>query len=167
MAASKSKVRKPYRRIESAEKNKGADFILAHLVKGSERETKKTAPAKVAIPKPPEEILDATGMREWRRICQIMIDDGTLSDLDLTTLVLYCDAWADFVRACRELKKKDSGIVQTGKTNGGKFRNPWYDIKKKAMQEMTTYSVVLGFSARDRKNKGMAADAPANPFDKI
>lgn len=167
MARQKSPYRRPHRKIKSAEKNHGTDSILSMLVKNGEKQQAPAAPVKREVPKPPYDVLDKVGMAEWKRVCEVMIENGTLTDLDLTTLMLHCVACSDFVKACNELKKAKAAPVQQGKKNGGLFRNPWYDIQKKAAQEMNTYSVILGFSQRDRKNKGSQPDTPANEFDRI
>jgi len=174
MAPQKSRARKPSRKIKSAPRKAGTDSILLSLAKNNADTAPKAAtPAKRFMPPPPTDVLDGVGAKEWKRVCELLSDDDMLTELDTSTLMLYCDAFSDFHRAVKELKKKDEGIVKTGKTNGGQFRNPWYDIKKKAAQEMNQYSVLLGFSPHDRARIKRASqptgngNQPPNEFDGI
>ena len=170
----KSRVRKSRRILKSVPKNKKADSILSLIGNAAGKAgDSQSKPITRFMPEPPTEVLDAVGIKEWHRVCDLLSDDGILTELDTGTLMLYCDAFSDFHRAVQELKKENDEIIKIGKKNGGQWRNPWYDVKKRAAQEMNQYSVLLGFSPHDRARIKRTAGAntpptqPANPFDAI
>ena len=173
MAPQKGRTRKPHRKLKSAAKNPATNSILSIIQKNESKATGKDQPRPARfMPPAPTDVLDDVGVKEWQRVCELLADDGLLTELDTSTLMLYCDAFSDFHKAVAELKKENNQVVKTGKKNGGQFRNPWYDIKKKAAAEMNAYSVLLGFSPHDRARIKRTAvtppgGAPANEFDNI
>lgn len=176
MGIQKRKARKPRRpnsKINSNRSKTKSDSILSLI--GQQAEA--SAPAKpepLRAPPAPVDLLDDIGIKEWQRVAELLTEGGLLTDLDTGVLMLYCDAYSDFVRAVRELKKTDKAeqIIKTGKRNNGQYRNPWYDVKKKAGQEMAQYAAVLGLTAYDRGrisgNGGKKPERrPANEFDEF
>jgi P27 family predicted phage terminase small subunit len=146
------------------------DSVLSLLVKNNATEKPKENKAD-KLPQPPADLLDAVGVEEWKRVVGLLSAMGLVTELDVTTLILYCDAYSDFAQAVKEMKKTQRDIIKTGNQRGGQYRNPWYDVKKKAAAEMNQYSTMLGLSPLDRaKMRGATSlpnDAPENPFDAI
>jgi P27 family predicted phage terminase small subunit len=174
MSQHKSRTVAPHRRIKSALKKQRTDSNMDLLIKNAAEpkpsdEKKKTK----SFPKPPAGMLTAVGLAKWREVCEkLQAEYGDVNDLDSNTILFYCDAWQDYVRAVSELKKTKHDIIKRGERNGGQFRNPWHDVKKKAVEEMMRLSAMLGLSEYDRaKIKGASrAASPStapNEFDKL
>lgn len=172
MPTNQNKKRGTYKTKSAPNKN-ATDSVLQMLVDNGKAITKKTADKKPAkLPEPPPGLLDAVGVKEWKRVAELLSIMGVITELDTTAMLLYCDAYSDFVRAVTELTKTKRDIIKSGKNNGGQYRNPWYDVKKKAAAEMNQYSAMLGLSPHDRAKMKSLKPPPAgggtgNEFDNI
>ncbi len=155
---------KPHRRYNKP-------TIITKLLNERTTHTENKAEPKplAKIPDPPKS-LGKEARAEWNRITKILLPFGLVTELDVPSLVLYCDAFATYNRANEELNKKGQDIVMTGK-NGGKYRNIWYEVRKKSGEDMSKYMALFGLSPGDRSRlKSKVPDpskAPKNDFDDL
>ena len=56
------------------------------------------------MPTPPR-TLDKKGKKEWRRMAKVLMGLGLLTELDLTALHMYCDAYERWRKYSAELEK--------------------------------------------------------------
>jgi P27 family predicted phage terminase small subunit len=115
--------------------------------------------------------LSEEAQAEWTRVSQELYDLGLLGNVDRAGLAGYCEAWADWVMACNEVKRLGMVIkidetvhekhFKNGKSiidrNSGKLiENPYYSVKKKSAEMMLRFLVEFGMtpSARSRIDIG-------------
>lgn len=147
--------------------------LLDTVRKQNQEENKEVAAPrpKTEIPEPPI-TLDEVALAEWKIVTEYLAKYRLIAKVDRYTIAMYCDAvslWEHAGKRINSAKKKN--IVIQGKRDGGKYRNPWFDIRQKAAQDIFKYSALLGLSAGDRgRLKTDTPDPDAdedNPFAKI
>jgi P27 family predicted phage terminase small subunit len=107
---------------------------------------KAEARLRVAIPPMPSHLL-GEARREWKRISQLLFDAGLVTQVDRGALAAYCQSWARWVKAEREIKKKSEvvyGIHGTLKTN------PWVGVSRGALEEMRKFLLEFGLTPSSR-----------------
>jgi len=94
--------------------------------------------------KPP--FLDATGRREWNRMCKLLEPLGLLSAIDGAALGIYCQAFSRLVEAEKAIA--ENGIVHVEglclKTR------PEVLIAEKAMRTLRTMAAEFGMTPSSR-----------------
>ena len=95
----------------------------------------------------PPEILDETAVTEWNRVAPILTKYRILSDLDKTTLALYCQSWADYC-AYTEVVRRDGTTYET--PMGQIKTRPEVAMRRNAWQEIIRVSLEFGFSPSSR-----------------
>lgn len=98
------------------------------------------------IPTCPSHLL-GEARREWKRITQELYHAGLLTIVDRAALAGYCQAWARWVKAEKELNKR--GEVEIG-VNGTLKVSPWHTVAKNAKEEMRKFLVEFGMSPASR-----------------
>jgi len=91
--------------------------------------------------------LDPEAKREWRRITKVLIELGLYTELDRAALIMYCQAWALYVKAQKELATTD--LVLTG-TKGGQYQSPWLGISNRAHGQLRAMLAEFGLSPAQR-----------------
>lgn len=107
---------------------------------------KAEARVRVAIPPMPSHLL-GEARREWKRISQLLFDAGLVTSFDRGALAAYCQSWARWVKAEREVKKK--GEVVYG-VHGTLKKNPWVGISRDALEEMRKFLLEFGLTPSSR-----------------
>lgn len=150
-----------------------APTVLNTLRKKNKEEAKAVAAPrpKTEIPEPPA-TLDAVALEEWKVITEHLAKHKLIAKIDRYIVAMYCDAVSMWIYSGEQIiKAKKENIVMQGKRDGGKYRNPWFDIRQKAQQDIFRYSALLGLSAGDRSRLKTGTPAPEddedNPFAKI
>lgn len=100
----------------------------------------------VVIPDPPKHF-EGEALAEWKRITGELQTLRLVSNIDRAALVSYCQAWADYVKACDTIE--DEGEVITSE-KGGLYQNPWVSIKNSAMDRMVRISAEFGMTPSSR-----------------
>ena len=115
------------------------------------------------IPDPPDLLVDEA-LIEWDRITSELNKVGILSHLDLAVVSAYCQAWARWLDAEKNLSKTGPVVKAP---SGYPILNPWLTIANKALQQVQRLACELGLtpSARTRINLDLKADEPT-AFDK-
>lgn len=117
-------------------------------------------------PKPPVSIpscpsgLSAGAKAEWRRIAPALEDMGLLSQIDRAALAGYCELYARWQKAEREIQKpaaKGGGEVVTT-PNGSLQVSPWVSISRAALSEMRKFASEFGLTPASRSK--VSAEPP-------
>ena len=98
------------------------------------------------IPRCPSHLPDAA-KTEWRRITKELHALGLLSRIDRAALVAYCQAWADYIEADKEITEQGSVIISE---KGGMYQNPWVGIKNSALNRIVKISAEFGMTPSSR-----------------
>ena len=104
------------------------------------------------IPQPPTH-LSPDARKEWKRITPLLKELGIISEIDMTSLAMYCQSWGEHVKAEREIKKT-GGQVIAEKDEEGKIlrlaKNPWLSVSKDARLLAHKFLVEFGLTPASR-----------------
>lgn len=92
--------------------------------------------------------LDSTAKKEYKRILKNLKDIDIIGNLDRDNLIVYANAYSIYVKACKEIKKKDFKPIVI--TKMGERPNPVYTIMEQAKRQMDSAGNALGMSASSR-----------------
>ena len=126
----------------------------------------------------------AEAKREWKRITPQLERYGLVSHLDRAALVMYCQAWAEYVwlkKMVSDLMKKadvgranaeaegrewfgDDGFKITSATGGYSY-SPYGAAAKRAADEVGKYLQAFGLSPSSRGRVTTSNNRQANLFD--
>ena len=115
------------------------------------------AKPRTVIPDPPE-ILKDEALAEWRRITLLLAEVGLIAKLDRAVIAGYCQAWARYVEAERQLVT--TGLIIKA-ANGFPMQSPYLSIANKALDQVRQMSEQIGLSGSAR-SRIKAADAPGD-----
>lgn len=97
---------------------------------------------------------------EWRRIVPELDALGMLTQVDRTTLAVYCQQVAIFKEATNIVTR---GILTTGQ-KGEPVKNPALQVLRDSARLIATYSSMFGLSPSDRARiLSAGADVPGGP----
>ena len=124
-------------------------------LRGNPRKQKKTnAPEyETAIPEPPKH-LDPVAVAEWYRVAEIMAGMQTITNLDRSILMVYCQTHSDLEHLTTQAKSENQ-FLET--PNGYVYENPKHVRIVKLRKELQTYAAELGFSPTSRNKVQMVA----------
>lgn len=100
----------------------------------------------VAAPECPPH-LEGEARNEYKRITAELVKLKILSEVDRAALVAYCQAWGDYVRATKEIKKEGEVLYSD---KGNAYINPWKNIQTSAMDRMLRFSAEFGMTPSSR-----------------
>jgi len=124
----------------------------------------KEASPELGIPTAPT-WLDREAKAEWRRVSKLLDEMTVLAITDRSALALMCQAWSDFLRLKREVKKEG----ETFKTSTGYLaKNPKVTIMNEAFQRWYKLMIEFGLtpSARAGVMRSTAAGVVQPPAPK-
>lgn len=125
----------------------------------------KTPPNfKRIAPKPPT-WLTREAAAEWRRVVPGLQRLDLLKEEDRGTLVAYCETWATFVQATRDLKAARSLTMLN--PMGMRVARPEVAIARNAAKELRAFSNLFGLSPSAEMALGKVTDDDGeedNPF---
>ena len=84
---------------------------------------------------------------EWDRVVEILTESGTITTLDRSALMCYCDAFAAY-QANKTLS--DKAEWYTNEKTGGKSIAPWVKLRDEADQRMRMWAGELGMTPSSR-----------------
>ena len=89
---------------------KVVDMQSAHLTQ-KDRQKKKQEECEIAtgnedLEKPPAWLLNAEAKKEWKRITAELKKIEIVGNLDYVNLACYCNAYANYVKVTKQLKKR-------------------------------------------------------------
>ena len=110
-------------------------------------------------PDPPEPVLEDPDARAaWERLCPELLKARRMAKIFEGTLAAYCIAYADFIKASRQIRALEAeidtdiqplGAYVVRTPNGFPVVSPIVTIRNKAAEQMRTYSAALGLSPVD------------------
>ena len=100
--------------------------------------------------------LDGEARAEWKRIAPHLQKLGLVSQIDRAALTGYCDAWGEYVWACKRIKAQNKG------DRGGERGRIWdtpsgykqisvlQQIRNRALDQCRQFLAMFGMSPSDR-----------------
>ena len=101
-----------------------------------------TATRKCFDGPPPNELIDENAKKEWARITDILKDMEIIGDLDLFSLIGYCNAFSLYVKTTNELKTAPLTVDGAG----GLKQNPLVRIQDLYAKQMRDMAMKCGLS---------------------
>lgn len=137
---------------------------------------------QIALPTVPEHLTDEAKV-EWGRVANELYELGLLTRIDRAVLAAYCQTYADWCDAERQLAKygrvikspvktvtrrKRDGTEVTETSGGYPMQSPFLAIRNKALELMGKFAVEFGMSASSRGRVSVSGkkkdDDPARKF---
>jgi len=147
--------------------------VPLRLVRGNpgRRPLPKAASPSSTSPRPPRypPHLSRAAKTEWLRVTRYLARlPGMLDQLDRAILAGYCQAYARWADAERELVATGGAVVKS--PGGYPIQNPWLAIANKAMDQYHKAAVEFGMSPSARASligSKPAASQPADPAQEL
>lgn len=118
----------------------------------NDREPTFTPAAGAALEAP--EFLTAEARAEWDRVAPELNTSGLLAGVDRMALAGYCQSFARWVEAEREISAKGSTMTLYDDDGAAKYvqQSPWVGIARAALDHMRRFAAEFGMtpSARSR-----------------
>jgi len=96
----------------------------------------------------PPDFLNEEARAEWARVCPLLFQARMITDLDRAIFASYCEAWATYVRACKDVAKFGTVLV-SAKTKQA-YQGPWVNVRSMADKQMRACAVELGLTPSSR-----------------
>lgn len=97
---------------------------------------------------PPAWLENAVAIEEWNRVVPQLLEIDVVGNLDRTSIGGYCNAYARWIKASKELEKMPLAYVD--KATGRTKANPYIDIQIKYAQEMRKFAEQCGLTISSR-----------------
>lgn len=124
---------------------------------------KKEPKPELLIPSCPAH-LKGEARKEWNRIVKELHALGILTNVDRAALVVYCTAWADYVKACNKLEKEGYVIISD---KGGMYQNPWVALQKRSMDQIMRFAAEFGMTPSSRSRVRVEKEDPAEELERL
>lgn len=105
---------------------------------------------------PPTWLIDAAAKKEWRRLVEELKKIGIIGNLDLNNLACYCNAYANYRKATKELKKQPMLVEKHTRFGVNIIKNPMIEVQKTYSEEMRRYAALCGLTIDSRLKAGAA-----------
>lgn len=89
----------------------------------------------------PPELRDKYAKETWQRIMPDLIAESPTCNLDRDNIICYCNAWSQYLEACRKLKRN--------KRNDS-YQDMWLQRQRYALAEQRRYGKLCGMDASSR-----------------
>ena len=137
-----------------ARQRKVVDMQSAHLTQ-KDRQKKKQEECEIVtgnedLEKPPAWLLNAEAKKEWKRITAELKKIEIVGNLDYVNLACYCNAYANYVKVTRQLKKETYCIERKTRTGTIIVKNPLIDIQTNYAAEMRKFAGLCGLTIDSR-----------------
>ncbi len=111
--------------------------------------------------------LDKEAKKEFKKVAKELLELDLLSNIDTATLVIYADAYSNYMKATKSVQEEGQKIEYTnsrGATNT--IENPSVQIQHKYSEKIMKCSTKLGLSISDRLRLVVPTpdDKPKNKF---
>jgi P27 family predicted phage terminase small subunit len=140
------------------------------ILKGNPRDkalNKNEPQPRVVLPKCPKE-LKGEARTEWNRVVPILHNVRILTELDLSILKAYCQAWRLLqdaqARLAKEVKLNDGYSVISPK-GGQIYANPHVGLVQRQFQIVRTLQAELGMTPSSRSKISVAPQVKEGGFD--
>lgn len=126
----------------------------AHLTQ-KEKQKKKQEEREIItgnedLEKPPTWLLNAEAKKEWKRIIEDLKKIEAVGNLDYANLAGYCNAYANYAKVSRQLKKESYCIERKTRTGVIIVKNPLIDIQANYAAEMRKFAGLCGMTIDSR-----------------
>ncbi len=108
------------------------------------------------LQKPPAWLVDANAKKEWKRLVTELEKIEIIGNLDLNNLGAYCNAYAHYRKATKELKDAPLTVEKKTKYGTQMTPNPLIGIQAKYLDEMRQYAALCGLTIDSRLKAGAA-----------
>ena len=98
--------------------------------------------------------------REWKRVVPLLLDLGTLTQVDGVALQMYCEAYATYTEVTKLIRLEGLTYVAEGGDSKMKRPHPALTIQNEAERKMRSFMECFGMSAGSRSR--IKVDRPAN-----
>ena len=102
------------------------------------------------LAKPPTWLLNADAKKEWKRVTEELKKIELIGNLDYANLACYCNAYANYIKVTRQLKKESYCIERETRTGVIVVKNPLVDIQTKYAAEMRKFAGLCGMTIDSR-----------------
>lgn len=106
--------------------------------------------------------LKGEARREWKRVVGELFDAGLLTSVDRAALAAYCQAWARWVEAEKQIR--ENGYVFTTES-GYQQQVPWVGIANAALDNMRKFAVEFGMTPSSRTRVRVSKQEELDPFE--
>lgn len=130
---------------------------------GKRKLNDKEPKPQVVIPDVPDH-LQGEARIEYKRISTELSALKIITNLDRAALVSYCQAWGDYVKACKQIKTEGEVITSD---KGNLYQNPWVGIKTSAMDRMLRISAEFGMTPSSRTRLKVEAESEDDEVKKM
>lgn len=115
---------------------------------------------EIGAPTQPEWLLPE-GKREWARIVPELVRLGLLAKIDRASLAAYCQCWAMYVAAIKDIEANGT----TFKTDTGyEGPRPSVGVAVKMLEKLSTFAAKFGLTPSDRSRIHVDKPAEVDPF---
>ena len=105
-------------------------------------------PAEKAPTMPPHVKACPERRKTWRYLVKELKSMGLLASSDVAIMTIYCDAWAEYVEACKQVMK--TGFLVKSERTTTYYRNPLLDVKSSREKTLANCASELGLSPTSR-----------------
>lgn len=88
---------------------------------------------------------------EWKRIANLLAEQGRLSALDRAALAIYCNAWQRWTDAEKQITETGGPVVKS--PSGYPIANPWLSVSNQAAKQVHGMLRHLGLSSGAKRVK--------------
>lgn len=106
------------------------------------------------LQKPPTWLVDRVAKHEWKRLVEELKKTGVVGNLDLNHLAGYCNAYALYRKATKELKSQELTLEKETPSGKKLVENPLIAIQKKYAEEMRKFADLCGLTVNARLKVG-------------
>lgn len=105
---------------------------------------------KEQLSRAPSWLIDDEAKKEWKRLIKEMDKIEIIGNLDRNNLIGYCNAYANYKKATKELQKAPFCVEKNTRNGVVTVRNPLIDIQKLYAEEMRKFASLCGLTIDSR-----------------
>ena len=102
------------------------------------------------LEKPPTWLVDNVAKKEWKRLVKELSEIDIIGNLDRNNLAGYCNAFANYQKATKELKEAPFCIEKQTRSGPVTVRNPLIDVQRLYAEEMRKFASLCGLTIDSR-----------------
>lgn len=133
---------------------KSLDMQTKHLTETEklqkEQEEEILTIGKEQLKKPPSWLVNEVAKKEFKRITKEFDKVNVVGNLDLNNLGGYCNSYALYLKATKELQDKPLMLRKMTKTGPMTVKNPLIEIQKNYAEEMRKFASLCGMTIDSR-----------------
>ncbi len=99
---------------------------------------------------PPPWLIDNVAKKEWKRLIKELNKIDIVGNLDKNNLAGYCNSFANYQRATKELEEAPFCVQRKTRTGEITVRNPLIDVQKLYAEEMRKFASLCGLTIDSR-----------------